>query len=698
MRKELTRCWEAAALFWKVLLLGFACWQESPVFDGGYPAAGRGKERSYWGSDQVIEGFLSKEVSYIVSSRREAKTESSGTSHRGSSSPSDVRVEIPSMDDPKGSHARPSQKPVDAVPMSRGKELLQKAIRNQGRSSSGGGSGSSSSVLTNARSWGVRILHVDEMMMHVQQLSLDALCVKKQGPKKPEGTCPAESRTRKGQLKAPFLKIEDESRKFRPFHHQFKSFPEISFLGPKDASPFEAPTTLGSSHRTREPKDREPSPQSAARTMPRRKKGYCECCQEAFEELHGHLQSAQHQGFALEAHPYAEVDWIIAQLSHSFADIPFQGSLPRQPGSLASDYDPLCPETAPCSQPSHAGAASSKMREKDDHQAPGIPEQDGIVGGTKAPAEHGGTGKTPGPTASCQELGGSVGTIVDPPETLVPSSPACQCLLTNPGLADLSSGTDLARVGHKRKVQFPSGSAEKRPGVSWPQASFFVPRGPRPCGARTTSSRHLSFPLPGHEPRPLASLLPLCHPQPSRSLSDPSPWQSTDRPSELWATQPPWPGRGYSPGPEDSECAAPGPVSQQVDQLPSCPTGPGQLSSHLHSAVGTQPPGGPVDSQATSLANPLPASRGASLSQSLASPSPSPSPAATENSCESSRAQGSLWGHTATDSRARYTDRSYTSAKCCTPSQGRTVHGGAVPQGLPDGARRSPGAWPLKSK
>lgn len=40
-------------------------------------------------------------------------------------------------------------------------------------------------------------------------------------------------------------------RKFRPFHHQFKSFPEVSFLGPKDASPFEAAMTPGSSHHTR---------------------------------------------------------------------------------------------------------------------------------------------------------------------------------------------------------------------------------------------------------------------------------------------------------------------------------------------------------------------------------------------------------------------------------------------------------------
>nr|XP_055111889.1 protein DBF4 homolog B isoform X6 [Symphalangus syndactylus] len=368
MPEELTRCREAS-LFGKVLLLGSACWQESPVFDRGHSATGWATSVIWF---QVIEGFLSKEVSYIVSSRREVKAESSGTSHRGcpSPSPSKVRVETSAMVDPKGSHPRPSQKPVDSVPLSRGKELLQKAIRNQG-SISGGGSGGSSSLLTNARSWGVRILHVDEMMMHVQQLSLASLCVKKQEPKKPEGTCPAaESRTRKvARLKAPFLKIEDESRKFRPFHHQFKSFPEISFLGPKDASPFEAPTTLGSMHHTRESKDGEPNPQSAARTMPRRKKGYCECCQEAFEELHVHLQSAQHQSFALEAHLYAEVDRIIAQLSHSFPDIPFQAGLPGWSGSPASDCDPLCPETLHPHQPSHPRAASPRMRKEDSCQA-----------------------------------------------------------------------------------------------------------------------------------------------------------------------------------------------------------------------------------------------------------------------------------------------------------------------------------------
>ncbi|XP_063574305.1 protein DBF4 homolog B isoform X4 [Pongo abelii] len=520
----------------------------------------------------VIEGFLSKEVSYIVSSRREVKAESSGTRHRGCPSPSEVRVETSAMVDPKGSHPRPSQKPIDSVPLSRGKELLQKAIRNQG-SVSGGGSGGSSSLLTNARSWGVRILHVDEMMMHVQQLSLPSLCVKKQEPKKPEGTCPAaESRTRKvARLKAPFLKIEDESRKFRPFHHQFKSFPEISFLGPKDASPFEALTTLGSMHHTRESKDGEPSPRSAVRTMPRRKKGYCECCQEAFEELHVHLQSAQHRSFALEAHLYAEVDRIIAQLSHSFADIPFQAGRPRWSGSPASDCDPLCPETLHPHQPSHPRAASPRMRKEDSCQASGIPEEDGTVDSTQAPAEHAGTGEVPGPIASCQDLGGSVDVFVDPPGTLVSRSPACQCLLPSSGFMELSSGPDLALVGHKRKVQFPSGSAEKRVGASWPQASFFVPIAPNPCGTRTTSGKHLpSLPLPGHESRLLASLQPLCHSQTCLSLPDPFAWQPTDRPAEFW-------GKG---GPQGLRILSVQPLALYPRRLASSPAAPQLQASH----------------------------------------------------------------------------------------------------------------------
>ncbi|XP_055982544.1 protein DBF4 homolog B [Sorex fumeus] len=267
----------------------------------------------------VIEGFLSKEVTYIVSSRLEAKRESLKGSPRNCPSPGEVRVETPSSRaPPKGSPTRPVLRPNSSAPLSRGKELLRKAVGSQG---------SSCSLVSQARAWGVRVLHVNEMMARVQQLPLNTLCGTRQGPRKRQGSCPAaESRTRKvAQLQAPFLKVEDESRNFRPCQHQFKTFPELSFLGPKEASPFEALLSPGGSRPDREPRDAETSPGSGAR----RRTGYCECCQQAFEELHGHLQSAQHQRFARGAQSYAEVDGIIAQLCPGLTGIRTQAHLPR---------------------------------------------------------------------------------------------------------------------------------------------------------------------------------------------------------------------------------------------------------------------------------------------------------------------------------------------------------------------------------
>lgn len=167
---------------------------------------------------------------------------------------------------------------------------------------------------------------------------------------------------------------------------------------------------------------------------------------------------------------------------------------------------------------------------------------------TEPPAEAAGSGKMPGPVASCQELGGPMDVIADPQGTPESTSPGHQCHLTSSGSAEFSS-PDVAPGGHKRKVQFPSSNPEKRSGVSQPQASFFVLRASSPGGTRTSSSRPLSsLPLPGHEHRPLASLLPLCHPQTCLSLPEPFPWQPTERPAECWAAQPPWPGGEWPPG------------------------------------------------------------------------------------------------------------------------------------------------------
>ncbi|XP_014740282.1 PREDICTED: protein DBF4 homolog B [Sturnus vulgaris] len=110
---------------------------------------------------------------------------------------------------------------------------------------------SGSSILANARLWGVQILHVDEMLSYAQQL-LRAISGTRKQCQKTEVKCPASrSKIHKGKLKPPFLKVEDQSRQFRPFHHQFQSFPDLNFLAPKSSSPFEPLKSLSNSCQAR---------------------------------------------------------------------------------------------------------------------------------------------------------------------------------------------------------------------------------------------------------------------------------------------------------------------------------------------------------------------------------------------------------------------------------------------------------------
>ncbi|XP_015740965.1 protein DBF4 homolog B isoform X2 [Coturnix japonica] len=271
----------------------------------------------------VTESFLSKEVSYVVSSKKEAKRSRSRawTEKRGNVTSEDTKAHSSAPSSSKENHTRPQQKPPDTALISRGRELLQKAMKNQDTCSG-------SSILANARLWGVQIVHVDEMLSYAQQLLRAASGAWKQ---RTEAQCPV-SGAHKGKLKPPFLKVEDQSRQFRPFHHQFKSFPDLNLLAPKGSSPFEPPKNLSNSCRARavEGSNGEKSPRSTA--VPKKRKGFCECCQETFEELQKHLQSPQHRRFALDDSHYALVDRVISQLTSSIT-----GQLPRVPLSCLTD-------------------------------------------------------------------------------------------------------------------------------------------------------------------------------------------------------------------------------------------------------------------------------------------------------------------------------------------------------------------------
>ncbi|NXS65224.1 DBF4B protein, partial [Pandion haliaetus] len=243
----------------------------------------------------VTESFLSKEVSYVVSSKKEAKRDKVRTQTEKQSNVTSEHAKTisPMPSTSKGNNTRPHQKPPDSALISRGKELLQKAMKNQ-VSSMWMGFFLAGSILTNAHLWGVQVLHVDGILLCRLKFS---------------------SFFQAEKLKPPFLKVEDQSRQFRPFHHQFKIFPDLNFLAPKSSSPFEPLKSLLNSCRASKG---EKSPQSTPVTVPKKKRGICECCQETFEELQKHLQSPQHKRFALDDLQYAPVDHVISQLANNF--------------------------------------------------------------------------------------------------------------------------------------------------------------------------------------------------------------------------------------------------------------------------------------------------------------------------------------------------------------------------------------------
>ncbi|NXJ18581.1 DBF4B protein, partial [Dicrurus megarhynchus] len=257
----------------------------------------------------VTESFLSKEVTCVVSSNREAKRGQARTREEKRSSPTSEGTKSTSLVPaaPKGNPTTPPQKPPSTALLSRGKELLHKAMKNQD-------SCSGSSILANARLWGVQILHVDGILRC--GTSGSALCAAEVLPVSPSCRAPAASSSAREQrkLKPPFLKVEDQSRQFRPFHHQFQSFPDLNFLAPKSSSPFEPLKSLSNSCQASAGGK---SPRSTPVTVPRKRRGFCECCQETFEELQKHLQSPQHQQFAQDNSQYIPVDRVISQLTSS---------------------------------------------------------------------------------------------------------------------------------------------------------------------------------------------------------------------------------------------------------------------------------------------------------------------------------------------------------------------------------------------
>lgn len=265
-----------------------------------------------------VESFLHKDVDYVVTGSKEGLKQEN---------PAAPKEGVKDKHEGDKQQAKPSERgdkrPGTSRPVpcgSRGKALLEKAIHNNERLQA-------SSVLSNARSWGVKILSVEYALFSLKKLTKER-CPARQRPSAVKVTV----------LKSPYLKIEDISRKYKPLFTAYETFPALCHLGrtaPLQSPP--PPPWFEQWAEQREHKTREKKVQSSldkfrttSHNLPwligKKKTSYCECCQQVFTSLKEHLRSDQHHKFAMTQSNYSMLDEVVAGMVPAFGSTVFQQS------------------------------------------------------------------------------------------------------------------------------------------------------------------------------------------------------------------------------------------------------------------------------------------------------------------------------------------------------------------------------------
>nr|XP_030712896.1 protein DBF4 homolog A isoform X3 [Globicephala melas] len=240
-----------------------------------------------------VEEFLSKDISYLISNKKEAKF--AQTLGRISPVPSPESTYTAETTSPHPSHDGSSFKSPDTVCLSRGKLLVEKAIKDHDFIPS-------NSILSNALSWGVKILHIDDIRYYIEQKKKELYLLKK-----------SSTSVRDGGKRKPSSPFDVDKPSTTQKETQVKL--RIQTDGDKCGG---IPVQL--------------------QLKEKKKKGYCECCLQKYEDLDTHLLSEQHRNFAQSNH-YQLVDDIVSKLVFDFVeyerDMPKNKRIKYSVGSLS---------------------------------------------------------------------------------------------------------------------------------------------------------------------------------------------------------------------------------------------------------------------------------------------------------------------------------------------------------------------------
>ncbi|XP_043825105.1 protein DBF4 homolog A isoform X3 [Dromiciops gliroides] len=295
-----------------------------------------------------VEEFLSKDISYLISNKKEAKY--AQTLRCISPVPSPESTYTGGNTSPHPSCDGSSFKTPDPVCMSRGKLLVEKAIKEHEFIPS-------NSILSNALSWGVKILHIDDIKYYIEQKKKELYLIKKSSTSLREavGKQLGVQKTKR-RLKKPFVKVEDSSHHYRPFYLQLSNIPLINYSAPKPCSPFDLDKTSSLQKQTQAKQrnrtgcgsDEGRCPPVQPRLKENKKKGYCECCSQKYDTLQAHLLSEQHRSFA-QSTQYQVVDDIISKLVYDFVD--YKSNISRRVKCSIGSFAPIIGNTFKRNEP-----------------------------------------------------------------------------------------------------------------------------------------------------------------------------------------------------------------------------------------------------------------------------------------------------------------------------------------------------------
>ncbi|KAM4705169.1 protein DBF4 homolog A [Rhinophrynus dorsalis] len=270
----------------------------------------------------AVEGFLSKEISYLITSKKEAKCMK--TLKYISSIPSPESPQNTGECSTRPSNRNgcqegsPCEKPEKGL-VSRGKSLVKKAIKEQEILPK-------NSILSNALNWGVKILHVDEAKRYIEQKKCLLQREKKtQTSVKAVVKRPSRQKVKPQKLKSPFIKVEDNSCQYRPLYLVLPLF--RSFQNPTSKPHISVDKKVNAGPKLPETKQSKNKPCNGQETgnnvntklKEQKKQGYCECCLKKYDDLESHVLSQQHMSYAEGSH-YQDVDNLISAFDFDFVD------------------------------------------------------------------------------------------------------------------------------------------------------------------------------------------------------------------------------------------------------------------------------------------------------------------------------------------------------------------------------------------